>query len=158
MGVHNAVGKECIPNCPSLTVITMTLVTVAQNLSQTLSYLLAKYSVIVLSSRPADSAYRESMTAKFDQSKKKFIISGYPLISFLVGALIGTVTTKNYNFYCLIIVLFILLAIVADIVVQHCITQSWLIGCCSFRRELPFQRTETAEVELTDTRKKEDAV
>jgi hypothetical protein len=98
------------------------------------------------------------MTAKFDQSKKKFIISGNPLISFLVGALIGTVTTKNINFYCLIIVLFMLLAIVADIVVQHCITKSWLIGCCSFRREVPFQRTETAEVELTDTLKKEEAV
>lgn len=161
MGVHNAVGKECIPNCPSLTVITMTLVTVAQNLSQTLSYLLAKYSLIVLSSRPAsslDSTYRESMTAKYDQSKQKLIISGNPLISFLFGALIGTVTTKYFKFYCLVFVLFILLVILADIIAQYCITQSWLIGCCSFQQEVPFHRTETADVELVDSRKKEDAV
>ena len=153
MGVHNSVGKECIPNCPSLTVITMTIVTVAQNLSQTLSYLLAKYSLINLAPGPTDNAYRESMSAKFTQSKQKFIVSGNPLISFLLGALIGTVATKNFDFYCIVFVLFLLLFVMADIIAQRCTSpSSGLRECCGFRKVQRSHSTETADIELTDRR------
>lgn len=121
MGVHNAVGKECIPNCPSLTVITMTIVTTAQTFTQSVTYMLAKYSLITFSPKPVEStdeAYKRSMIAKFDQSRDKLNAAGNPLISFLVGSLIGAVTMKNFNFYCLIVVLFFLSIIFVDILIK----------------------------------------
>lgn len=117
MGIHNAVGKDTIPNCPSLTVITMTLVSVAQNLCQTIIYFLSKSSIILASPRsvPLPPTYAATMQSKFSENHEKLRVSSNPLVSFLVGAVIGTVLMKNINFYSMLIPIFLLSIIVADI-------------------------------------------
>lgn len=126
MGVHNAVAKEAIPNCPSTTVMTMTLVSVGQLSSQTFEYFLASKKLITL--RPcvpstcrtieldeaATTAYYTSMETKFKESLGKFIIAFKPLFAFIVGALIGSGVTEYSKFTGLIIPIFWALIICID--------------------------------------------
>lgn len=126
MGVHNAVAKEAIPNCPSTTVMTMTLVSVGQSFAQSFDYYLASNKIISL--RPcnlltctqdefdeaATTAYYNSMQTKYNESFGKFIVACKPLLAFIIGALIGSGVTAYSQFTGLIIPIFMVLCICVD--------------------------------------------
>lgn len=126
MGVHNAVAKEAITNCPSTTVMTMTLVTVGQLLAQSFDYFLASKKIISL--RPcsistcstvefdesATTAYYNSMQTKFEESFAKFLTALKPLFAFIIGALVGSGVTAYSKFTSLIIPIVFLLIICFD--------------------------------------------
>lgn len=104
MGFHNGAAKESIPNCPSTTVMTMTLVSIASLSSNCIGYYMAS----------AFDGYDQVPTTDIDQfdEKKKKIAADHKalhdkyldalakiqipilsLISFIVGAILGSIIT-----------------------------------------------------------------
>lgn len=88
MGFHNAAAKEAVLNCPPTTVMTSTLVNVATNASNAIVY------------------YFSNMNDKYHDSRGKFITTIKPLISFIIGALIGSAVTHYGRFWFGIIPIF----------------------------------------------------
>jgi len=130
MGVHNAVAKEAIPNCPSTTVMTMTLVTVGQLFAQTFEYFLASKKLFNL--RPCilsncsniemdeatTTAYYNSMQTKYNDSLSKLIVAFKPLFAFVAGALVGSGATDAGKFTSLIIPIFFTFVICIDSLIK----------------------------------------
>ena len=152
MGFHNVAAKEAIANCPPTTVMTSTMITVAQNLSNTLEYGLAKHSLLRLqtASGPLTEEQRKGIVAKFEDSLGKFVTTFKPLASFIVGCVIGAITMDRGSWHCLIIPIFFILIIIAD-----SLSKEWSL--LSAKREA--QRSElqqaAAAAELVPVEKKE---
>lgn len=130
MGVHNAVAKEAISNCPSTTVMTMTLVSIGQLMAQTFEYFLASNKLMNL--RPCTlsscrniemdeivtTSYYNSMTSKYNDSCKKLITALKPLFAFVAGALVGSGATIAGKFTSLIIPIFFILLVCIDAMIK----------------------------------------
>jgi uncharacterized membrane protein YoaK (UPF0700 family) len=116
MGFHNVAAKEAIANCPPTTVMTSTMINVAQNLSNTVEYGLAKHSLLRLQTAtgPLTEEQRKGIVAKFDDSLGKFVTTFKPLAFFIVGCVIGAITMDRGSWHCLIIPIFIVLIIIID--------------------------------------------
>lgn len=108
MGFHNIAAKESILNCPPTTVMTSTLINLASNFSNMLGYYFASKKLIGLSSirrkhttLGADEVALETKNweDKFIDFEKKFIVVAKPLLSFIAGALIGSVMTHFGSFW-----------------------------------------------------------
>jgi len=124
MGLHNAIAKEAIPNCPSTTVMTMTLVSIGQFFAHSFDYFLASYGILNL--RPSivkgdgldkdstEAAYFTSMKNKYKESYVKFITASKPLVTFIVGGILGSSITKFGAFTSLIVPIIATLVIVLD--------------------------------------------
>jgi hypothetical protein len=83
MGFHNVAVKETFSHGPSTTVVTMTLISVSSNFSNTLSYYLAKKSILPLSSAPDSSPAQLSvLQEKFRDSYSKFSSSSKLLVRY----------------------------------------------------------------------------
>jgi hypothetical protein len=97
--------------------MTMTLVSISSQLSNTLTYYFAKNSLIkyypIGSSPPLD--YLSNMDAKCTETFNKLAVTVKPLVSFLVGALVGTAAMKNIQFYSLFIVVTINALFILDL-------------------------------------------
>ena len=106
MGFHNVAAKEAIANVPATTVMTSTMITVAQNLSNTIEFGLAKHALLRLQ-QPAAGALTEeaqrALAAKYDDALGKFITTGKPLLTFTVGSIIGAITMQKGDWHCLAI-------------------------------------------------------
>lgn len=104
MGFHSVAAKVTIATNPPVvatTVMTSTLVNVAQNASDTINYGMAMYSCPNLKNRDDTSdieVYKKAMTAKFYESLGKFITTSKPLILFIIGAILGAVITEETDF------------------------------------------------------------
>ena len=109
MGFHSVAAKVTIATNPPVvatTVMTSTLVNVAQNASDTINYGMAMYSCPNLKNRDDTSdieVYKKAMTAKFYESLGKFITTSKPLILFIIGAILGAVITEETDFVGIII-------------------------------------------------------
>ena len=132
MGFHNVAAKEAIANCPPTTVMTSTMINVAQNLSNTIEYGLAKRALLRLQPR-AEGATRclpcctvalsaeqtKALTAKFDDAAAKFLSSAKPLVAFIVGCIIGAATVDKGSWHCLAIPVAAVCTIVGDVMLQN---------------------------------------
>ena len=125
MGFHNVAAKEAITNCPPTTVMTSTMINVAQNLSTTIEYGLASHSLLRLQPVPAatltaeqKTALVKSMTDKYRDALGKFTTTAKPLAAFIVGCVIGAVTMDRGSWHCLAIPCAVLLAIIGDALLQ----------------------------------------
>lgn len=116
MGFHNAAAKETIPNCPATTVMTMTLVAVSAQFTNTVFYLLATMFLINLfpKSKGKPDNYKESIESKYKETKSKFFVTFRPLVWFLIGALIGTVLTYHITYWSIFLPIALAFIIVID--------------------------------------------
>ena len=116
MGIHNGAAKDAIANCPSTTVMTMTIVQVSTNAAQTFMYRLARDGCTALfptNKKPAE--YEKNMSDKCVDMTNKLSVSSRPLIMFIAGALFGTVLASNTTYWCLLVPLGFCCGFVFDI-------------------------------------------
>ena len=126
MGFHNVAAKESITGCPPTTVMTSTLINVSSGLANSLGLLMASFGMIRLTppNGPKGTYLRLTKAEKdaLFQLSYNGVINAMPLvrplISFLVGAIIGAVTTKYGTFHCLAIPVALLILIQFEIVLQ----------------------------------------
>ena len=139
MGFHNVAAKEAILNCPPTTVMTSTMINVAQNLSNTIEYGLAKHALLRLQSKavtaqtaqateschsslcftPLTADQHKAMQAKYDDAASKFLTTVKPLFYFIVGGLVGAATMNKGRWHCLAIPVFTICFIIFDILLQR---------------------------------------
>ena len=123
MGFHNVAAKESITGCPPTTVMTSTLINVSSGLATTLGLIMASFGIIRLT--PPNGPKGTYLPLTKSESKDLFLLSGEgflktmplirPLLSFLVGAIIGAVTMKYGTFHCLAIPIFLLVVVECEI-------------------------------------------
>lgn len=126
MGFHNIAAKESIVGCPPTTVMTSTLVNLAGAGANTLGFILASFNIMRLTPPtgpkgtylPLTTEERHGFSLKAYAEFQKFLPFFRPLISFLIGAVIGSVTMKYAEFYCLVIPIFFLLIIYSSIIMK----------------------------------------
>lgn len=128
MGFHNVAAKEAITNCPPTTVMTSTMINVAQNLSNTIEYGLAKHSLLRLHTSSVQTAEQTAaMVIKYVDSLNKFQTTAKPLLSFIVGCIIGAITMNKGSWHCFIIPCVGIFAIIIDTMLQqHALTNAAL--------------------------------
>jgi len=119
MGFQNVAAKEQIANCPPTTVMTSTLINVAQHLSNALEFWLASHGLLRLQPSGAAAArlsdeQAKAFGAKFDDSLHKFATAAKPLVCFTLGCIIGALTVKGGSWHCLAIPVAIVLAVMLD--------------------------------------------
>eukprot|EP01038_Epipyxis_sp_PR26KG_P005327 gene5327-7393_t len=120
MGFHNVSAKEAIgPTCPPTTVMTSTLINVAGNASNTVNFFLAKhhlFRLIPYNETPTTIEEKQNLSyhfdSKFQESYTKLMITIFPLIYFIIGALVGGAITYNISFWSLLIPLTIKLILI----------------------------------------------
>lgn len=118
MGLHNGAAKETIANCPSTTVMTMTLVSVSGLWSQVVSYFSARYLYYRLHPKDMHRPTEEEMkklTKHYEDSFLKFSVTIKPLIFFLIGGLLGTVIMYHATFWSFFVPIGCISIIIADI-------------------------------------------
>jgi uncharacterized membrane protein YoaK (UPF0700 family) len=116
MGVHNAAAQDLIANCPSTTVMTMTIVKVSIFLGNAVQYWFAMKRFIVLhppNEKPDD--YEESIKKKHETNLVKFLENVQPLLFFVLGAMFGALLSIHMTFWCLIMPLLVLSGLVYSI-------------------------------------------
>lgn len=126
MGFHNVAAKESIMGCPSTTVMTSTLINASCSLAKTLGLLTAYFNIIRLTPPngpnrtylPLIKEEKDSIGLKiYDEFLQSFPYMG-PLISFLIGAIIGGISMKHGTFNCFIIPLVLLLIILGSVILK----------------------------------------
>lgn len=100
MGVHNAAAQDLIVNCPSTTVMTMTIIKTSMFAANAVQHWMAARGLLLLhapNEKPEN--YIETVTQKHQANFAKFIESVQPLIVFVIGAssLIGLPTAFTYG-------------------------------------------------------------
>eukprot|EP01034_Spumella_vulgaris_P026933 gene26932-33584_t len=123
MGVHNGAAKESIPNCPSTTVMTMTIVTLSGHASNTLNYWMAKYSLLDMQPS-SQTAVMSKLDEKFRESRAKLMTSVKPLVTFLLGALVGAAAMTNLDYWCMLLPMGVVLVKIIDIYCGYCLESS----------------------------------
>jgi F0F1-type ATP synthase assembly protein I len=126
MGFHNVAAKESITGCPPTTVMTSTLVNIACAGANTLGFILASFNIMRLTPPtgpkgtylPLTIEESHALSLKAYAEFQKFIPLIRPIVSFLIGAVIGAVTMKYAEFYCLVIPIFFLLVILSSIIMK----------------------------------------
>lgn len=129
MGAHNVAAKETIPNCPATTVMTSTLINVGSNASNTLCYWLAYKSFPKSPTDPDSksdallineqmSSKRKALREKFLDFRSKLFITAKPLVSFIVGAVIGAAIASYGSFWFNAVPAAIVLVIMFNIYVK----------------------------------------
>ena len=128
MGFHNVAAKESIAGCPPTTVMTSTLINVSGGLANTITLLMASVGMLRLTPPTGLKGVYLPLTAA---EKHGFYTNAYdcfmktlplikPLLSFLVGAIIGAITTKFGTFHCLAIPITVLVFIQIEIILNIC--------------------------------------
>ena len=126
MGFHNVAAKESITGCPPTTVMTSTLINVSSGLSNSLGLFIASCGLMRLTPPNGlnGSYLRLSKEQKCGlgaisyETFQKTLILMKPLISFLIGALIGAVTMEHGSFHSLAIPIVALCGILSEIVMK----------------------------------------
>lgn len=117
MGIQNALSKEYIPNCPSTTVMTMTLITTGVQMAYVALYTLADASLIKL--YPATKInleiYRSDMAEKAKKSREQFVTTTKPLAVFLIGSAVGTALVTQISMYSMFFPLLLTLIPIIDL-------------------------------------------
>lgn len=127
MGFHNVAAKESIAGCPPTTVMTSTLINISCTGANTLGFLLASFNIMRLTPPngpkgtylPLTKEEKDDFFSKANAEFLKFLPFFRPMIVFLIGAVIGAVTMKYGQFYCLAIPIFALLVIFSSIIVKR---------------------------------------
>lgn len=155
MGFHNVAAKEAIANCPPTTVMTSTMITVAQNLTNTVEYALASYSCLRLQPTrgPLTEVQKEAMNAKFVDSLGKFKTTAKPLFAFIVGCIIGAITMDRGSWHCFAIPVAVLALIIADAMMQ----QAALGAAAETTRQLQALELERQDKQKQQEQKKAEA-
>jgi hypothetical protein len=92
----------------------MTIVTTSGHASNTLNYWMAKYSLLTM--QPHNQATVESkIDEKFKESRNKLSVSVKPLVTFLLGALVGAAAMTNLDFWCILLPMGVVLVKIVDI-------------------------------------------
>eukprot|EP01032_Pedospumella_encystans_P026990 gene26990-30512_t len=101
MGVHNSAAQDVITNCPSTTVMTMTIVKIAMAGANAVQFWLASKSLIKLYPQKEGKAdaYEAMMLKNYQSHSTKFFESIKPLIFFVLGATIGAVMVIHMSFW-----------------------------------------------------------
>jgi uncharacterized membrane protein YoaK (UPF0700 family) len=116
MGVHNVVAKESIPNCPPTTVMTSTLVNVANTFSNWTGYHIAKLSASFAGDKDTDDAkerigkYEKKSTEMF----AKWKVTIRPAIFFLLGGVVGGFGTHYGDFTPMVIPVVLILVLMVS--------------------------------------------
>lgn len=101
MGVHNGAAQDVITNCPSTTVMTMTIVKTALCAANAVQYYLASKSLIILyplkEGKPEN--YELIMRNNYIAYSAKFFDNVKPLIVFVLGATLGAVMVIHMSFW-----------------------------------------------------------
>lgn len=101
MGVHNSAAQDVIANCPSTTVMTMTIVKTSMAGASAVQFWLASKSLIPLyplkEGKPDD--YDEVMQKNYLSYSAKFFENVKPLIFFVLGATLGAVMVIHMSFW-----------------------------------------------------------
>jgi uncharacterized membrane protein YoaK (UPF0700 family) len=116
MGVHNAAAQDLIANCPSTTVMTMTIVKTSIFAANAVQYLLASKSLVLMHApdeKPTD--YDSTMKKNYENYSAKFFDSVQPLIAFVFGATMGALLVLHMTFWCLLFPMGILASILYSI-------------------------------------------
>lgn len=117
MGIHNAAGQDLIENCPSTTVMTMTIIKTSMFAANALQYYMATTVHYLLypasEGKPAD--YDSNMRKNYEKFSAKFYETVQPLIVFVIGATIGAVLALNMTFWCLFMPMLLLIGMVFSI-------------------------------------------
>ena len=87
MGIHNSAATSTIPNAPSTTVVTMTIVKTSGLAANTLEFYLMHSGILTLHPAMSDVAVDERLS----ENLKKFLEYGLVIVSFVVGAIVGAV-------------------------------------------------------------------
>jgi len=114
MGCHNGAAKETIPNCPSTTVMTMTLVAMSGSASTSFNLFLSKYGLITMHPK-GQTVATFKVDDKLAESMDKLMVSLRPLITFLIGALVGASTMHSIGFHCLFIPVIVVIVFILDL-------------------------------------------
>jgi uncharacterized membrane protein YoaK (UPF0700 family) len=123
MGFHNVAAKESITGCPPTTVMTSTLINVSSGLSNSLGLFISSCGLMRLTPpNGLNGSYKrltkEEKSILFAVGSEMFfktVVLIKPLISFLVGALIGAVTMEHGSFHCLAIPIAALCGVLSEI-------------------------------------------
>lgn len=123
MGVHSAGVKICLPNAPATTVMTLTILGIAMQMSNAISYFFAQLFVYDLYSKTEDlktndeskQVYIQKMQKGYDDACANVMKSFKPLFFFTTGALLGTALMKYITFWCLAVPIGLLLIMVIDV-------------------------------------------
>jgi hypothetical protein len=121
MGFQNVAAKEAVANCPPTTVMTSTLINVAQHLSNTVEYGLASRALLRLAPPGSDApgpAHYSAMAAKFNDSRAKFVTTAKPLLAFIVGCLVGASSVHRITWHCLAIPVAVVTLVAVDTAFQ----------------------------------------
>lgn len=101
MGVHNGAAQDVITNCPSTTVMTMTIVKTAMAGANAVQFWLASKSIIKLYPLKEGKAddYDAVMHKNYLSYSTKFFENVKPLIFFVLGATLGAVMVIHMSFW-----------------------------------------------------------
>jgi uncharacterized membrane protein YoaK (UPF0700 family) len=117
MGVHNAAAQDLIANCPSTTVMTMTIVKTSIFASNSVQYWLASKGLVFMyppkGEKPVD--YELIMRSNYNAYSAKFYDNVKPLIFFVLGATVGAVLSIHMSFWCLFLPMLLLGILVQSI-------------------------------------------
>jgi len=147
MGVHNAAAKESIPNCPSTTVMTMTLVSLSSSASNTVNLWLAKHSLLTMHPK-SQTAASYKIEEKFKEHLDKLLIAVKPLITFLIGAVLGAVSMHELDFHCMWVPSFIVMLFLADLYYSYSVEKSSRTTSSSSTAAAPVCAEDTDEKEI----------
>jgi uncharacterized membrane protein YoaK (UPF0700 family) len=124
MGVHSAGVKVCLPNAPATTVMTLTILGIAMQFSNAISYFFAQFFIYDLyNSKTQDirandeskQAYLAKMQKGYSEACVNVMKSFKPLFFFTTGALLGTALMKYITFWCLALPVGLLVLMIWDV-------------------------------------------
>lgn len=114
MGVHNAASQELITNCPSTTVMTMTIVKTSMYAANAFQYLLATKALSILYAKHElkPHNYDAVLQENYETNVTKFTEFGMHLCVFIAGAIIGAVLAKHISYWCIFMPIAVVLGII----------------------------------------------
>lgn len=124
MGAHNAAAQEIIDDCPSTTVMTMTLVKNAMYLARTTSYFLATKAILPirdsskLHQQGSDDA-AQYVLEQYHLHLGRLSVAVRPLFSFILGAVIGAIFMLGAGLWSFSLPLAIVAVLIVDIYLGH---------------------------------------
>jgi uncharacterized membrane protein YoaK (UPF0700 family) len=122
MGLHNGAATDSIANCPSTTVMTMTIVKTAMSSANALLYYLASTSTAALYAE-ADGkpqGYEESMRSKYASHRDKFLSGFYNILAFTGGTIGASLAfLLGISFWAILVPVLLLVVVVADMDQAH---------------------------------------
>jgi uncharacterized membrane protein YoaK (UPF0700 family) len=155
MGLQNIAAKESIANCPPTTVMTSTLINVSSHFSNMMGYYFASKNLISLTASRAkhvpitteEANQRDKdIEDKYLEFRNKFLVTSKPLLSFIAGALIGSVITHYASFWFSALSAFLICLLISFIIKkEYSVRQSSTTSIKSATVDVVFPASEKAD-------------